>query len=130
MGKQFTLAKTERLKSRKLMDELFRSGKKFSLPPFRITYTYLPAANPGVQLGAGVSSKVFKKAPDRNRIKRLIREAWRLQKKELLLQVRQQKKQLPVFIIYAGNEIPEYTQVLSAVGKIIQKITTIVNTEK
>ena len=81
MPKQFTLGKGERLKSRKAIDELFKNGKRFTVSPFRVFYCITKEG--GLQFGAGVSTKNFKKAVDRNRIKRLIREAYRVQKNSL-----------------------------------------------
>lgn len=115
MAKQFTLGKTERLKSKKQTDQLFSEGKKFSVTPFRIFYIINSTETSSHQFGVGVSSKVFKRATDRNRVKRLVKEAWRLQK--LLLQAK-----LIVFFIYTGKELPEYKQVFDAVGKAIEKI--------
>lgn len=115
MAKQFTLGKTERLKSKKQTDQLFSEGKKFSVTPFRIFYIINSTETSSHQFGVGVSSKVFKRATDRNRVKRLVKEAWRLQK--LLLQAK-----LIVFFIYTGKELPEYKQVFDAVGKAIEKL--------
>lgn len=115
MAKQFTLGKTERLKSKKQTDQLFSEGKKFSVTPFRIFYIINSTETSSHQFGVGVSSKVFKRAKDRNRVKRLVKEAWRLQK--LLIQAK-----LIVFFIYTGKELPEYKQVFDAVGKAIEKL--------
>ena len=115
MAKQFTLGKNERLKSKKQTDQLFSEGKKFSLTPFRIFYTVNATESTSHQFGVGVSSKVFKRATDRNRVKRLVREAWRLQKH--LLQIK-----LVIFFIYTGKELPEYEEVYNKVGRAIDKL--------
>ncbi len=128
MSKQFTLGKEERVKSRKLIDELFSEGKKFSLAPFRIHYLYAdhsPGREAKLQLGAGVSKKIFKKAVDRNRVRRLTKEAWRLQKNPLQEKL-PVKKQLSVFLLYTGKQIESYQLVSEKVKKIIDKLTVIV----
>ncbi len=122
MPKQFTLGKKERLKSRKLTEQLFSEGKKFSVAPIRVLYLLQDAEEPLLQLGVSASSKVFKKAVDRNRIKRLLREAWRLQKNELWKELQLQKKRLFVFLIYTGRELPEYREILSKSTKVIEKL--------
>jgi ribonuclease P protein component len=91
--KQFTLGKEERLKSRKQIEQLFDKGKSFAITPFRVYFLINEMLNAqrsipiaigiNVQFGVGVSAKNFKKAVDRNRIKRLTRKAWRLQKNEI-----------------------------------------------
>ena len=111
MAKQFTLGKDERLKSRKQIEQLFTKGKKFSISSFQGSLSIqCKLTNPPLQFGAGVSNKNFKKAVDRNRIKRLIREAYRLQKNELQEKLKEQKRQLNVFFIYTGKELPVYNE--------------------
>ncbi len=107
MAKQFTLGKNERLKSRKLIEQLFKEGKSFNAFPFRVYYllqvvplTAMPKNS--LQFGAGASAKNFKKAVDRNRIKRLAREAYRLQKKIAGRSIENKyKKSFLVFYLYA-----------------------------
>ena len=125
MVKQFTLGKEERLKSRKQIEQLFSEGKKFTLAPFRIYYSFNKDKNIPLQFGAGVSSKIFKKAVDRNRVKRLIREAYRLQKIMLLEKLAEQNTQLNLFFIYTGKELPEYKEVYEKTRKVLDKLCVI-----
>jgi len=123
--KQFTLGKKERLKSRKLTEQLFSEGKRFTLTPFRIYYLFSEKQTVPVQFGTGVSNKIFKKAVDRNRVKRLIREAYRVQKIQLQQQLENQKLQLSIFFIYTTKELPEYKEVYHSTGKVLAKLCTI-----
>ena len=136
MGKQFTLGKNERLKSRKQIEHLFNKGKSFAANPFRIYYSLSKTLNTqssipmaigiNIQFGVGVSSKNFRKAVDRNRIKRLTREAWRLQNLELKQRLKIAKTQLVVFFIYTGKELPDFAilkgKVAVALKKLAEKI--------
>src|SRR5215204_2066910 len=127
MPKQFTLGKEERLKSRKQIEKLFAEGKSFVVNPFRIYFIVngqLSMVNDGsyLQFGMGVSNKNFKKAVDRNRIKRLTREAWRLQKNELQELVKTRSKQLSVFFIYTGKQLPDFTTVKDKVAVALKKL--------
>ncbi|HEU5168649.1 MAG TPA: ribonuclease P protein component [Chitinophagaceae bacterium] len=124
MSKQFTLGKEERLKSRKQIEKLFAEGKSFAVIPFRIYFLVhgLWTMNHGLQFGVGVSAKNFKRAVDRNRIKRLTREAWRLQKNELSEKVKTTQKQLNVFLIYTGKELPDFTTVRDKVTVVLKKL--------
>jgi ribonuclease P protein component len=100
LAKQFPLGKNERLKSRKQIEQLFREGKNFALSPFRIYYLISPLINSSpsnLQFGTSAPGKNFKRAVDRNRIKRLTREAYRLQKKQLQEALTQKKIRLNVF---------------------------------
>jgi len=123
VAKQFTLGKKERLKSRKLIGQLFEHGKKMVVAPYRILYLLSGSVeHPSLVFGTGVSVKNFKKAVDRNRVKRLTREAYRLQKKELEEKIKKSKSQLSVFFIYTGKELPEYDEVYKQTGTALKKL--------
>lgn len=124
MGKKFKLGKEERLKSRKLIDALFSKGKSFNLPPFRVLY--LPAEN-GLRSGVAVSSRNFKKAVDRNRIKRLVREAYRLQKNSLEEMLKAQQKGLILFFSYTSKEKPVVPAVFEGIQKCLSRLIKICN---
>jgi len=127
MVKKLTLGKEERLKSRKLIDKVFAEGRNFNAFPYRVYYLFTPGkVNAGskhlLQFGVGVSTRNFKHAVDRNRIKRVTREAYRLQK--MVLQELTRQKQLPaaVFLIYTGRELPQYAAVQEKIGVILNRL--------
>ena len=80
-----TLGKHEKLKSRKQIDGLFANAQAFTAFPVKVIFTITDSVADGapVQIGVTASARNFKHAADRNRIKRLLREAYRLQKQEL-----------------------------------------------
>ncbi|MES1219747.1 MAG: ribonuclease P protein component [Bacteroidota bacterium] len=133
MSKKNTLGKNERLKSRKRIEKLFREGKSFSIFPYKIFYTvdHLPLTTAHlllpVQAGFSASSKNFKRAVDRNRIKRLTRECYRLQKKYLYEVAVKNNVQLAVFFIYTAKELPEYKTVYEKMGVILQRLIKIID---
>ena len=103
----FTFRKDERLSYKRHIDELFQEGTSFNISPLRIIYmvnTSLPEA--GVKLMISVPKKKIKRAVDRNRIKRLIREAYRLNKHLLYTMLNNYSVNLYVGIIFTGNNIP------------------------
>ena len=105
----FTYNKHEKLKSRKLLQQLFATARSFSVFPVKVFYMPLDeAVEKTVQVGVGVSARNFRKAVDRNRIKRVLRECYRLNKTVLHEAVNDKKKPLAVFILYLGKELPEY----------------------
>jgi len=125
--KQFTLGKDERLKSRKQIEQLFDKGKSIAITPFRVYFLINKMLNAqrsmfNVQFGVGVSARNFKKAVDRNRIKRLTREAWRLQKNEMAKKAKEAQRQLNVFFIYTGKELPDFTTVKDKVAIALKKL--------
>jgi ribonuclease P protein component len=140
ISRQFTWKKEEKLKSRKRIERVFKEGKSFSLFPFRVFYLKAPmpgesrtaAADerpmPGqtpqapLQAGFGASSRNFKRAVDRNRIKRLSREAYRLQKQPLLDRLKHKGISLAVFFIYTGKELPDYRTVTEKIAIALQKL--------
>jgi ribonuclease P protein component len=81
----YTFRKEERLCSRKHLDLLFKNGSSFLLYPFRISYLFVDApANVQAQVVINVPKKRYKRAVDRNLLKRRIREAYRLNKQDKL----------------------------------------------
>ncbi|MBS1668921.1 MAG: ribonuclease P protein component [Bacteroidetes bacterium] len=136
--RQFTLGKQERLKSRKLIEQLFSKGKSFNAFPFRVIYLLEPelfiskkpkAQNDStrLQFGVGASSRNFKKAVDRNRIKRLAREAYRKQKNELETLLIERKIDLAVFFIYNGKDLPDQKTVNEKIALILQRLMQMVH---
>jgi len=78
---KFTLGKDERLKSKKLIGRLYTEGKTIKTFPLRMVYIQTEhTSDYPVQVGVSVPKRNFKKAVDRNRIKRLLRESYRKQK--------------------------------------------------
>lgn len=79
-NKDFTYSKSEKLKSRKTIDLLFSNGKSVSKFPLRLVYAPTEGAMEKVLFGVSVSKKYFKNASDRNYLKRVLRECYRLNK--------------------------------------------------
>lgn len=141
LAKQFTLRRNERLKSRKQIELLFKEGKTFSVLPFKVFYLLgpstdsrlrtpdLPTRQAGSRLlfGIGVGTRNFRKAPDRNRIKRLTREAYRLQKLQLQEKVNSGNKQLAFFMIYTGKELPDHLLVKEKTALILNRLIKVVD---
>jgi ribonuclease P protein component len=127
MVKKLTLGKEERLKSRKLIDQLFKEGRSFTIFPFRVYYLFPPAqahktVHQLLQFGVGVSTRNFKHAVDRNRVKRLVREAWRLQKMPFQELLHSKQLSIAVFVIYTGKELPAYAVVSEKIAVILKRL--------
>ena len=118
-----TYGREDRLKSRKRIDALFREGKRIHVSPLMIIYRF-HGDSPDPQLKAGVTvrAKQFRHAVDRNRIKRLLREAYRLQKQPLRDRVQQGPESLDLFILFTGKALPAYQDIYASTGEAIRKI--------
>ena len=99
-----TFRKSERLKSRKLIEELFDSGKWINNDPIRVVYKFtdLNSSIPA-QVGVSVPKSNMKRAVDRNRFKRRMRETYRKNKTELYDFLSVQEKQCALMFIYKGG---------------------------
>lgn len=74
----FKYPKHEKLKSRKLINQLFIEGKSVSKYPLRLVFVKTQEPEAAFQISVSVSKRYFKRAVDRNYYKRLLREAYRL----------------------------------------------------
>ena len=124
---RYTLGKEERLKSRKVIEYLFKKGKSFSIFPFRVVWQYQQDSSAILQAGFTASSKNFKKAVDRNRIRRLMKEAYRLQKNDLQQILQVNNKSIAIFIIYVGKELPLYQLISDKTNAVLQKLQKLTN---
>lgn len=121
---RFTFKKNERLCSRTIIQDLFTKGKSFVKYPFRVSYMPLEAeAEVPIQILISVSKKRFKRAYKRNRLKRLAREAYRLNKNSLYSQLKEGNVKLAVAFIYLPSEMLDYTAVEKGMKKALKKLT-------
>ena len=123
MAKTFTYNKKEKLKSRKQLDALFSKGRTFLLFPVKVFYM-LPETplDHTVKAGVGASSRQFKKAVQRNRIKRLLREAYRLNKQPLHQFLQTHNLQLVVFLLYVDKQMPQNNSIQVKMPVILERL--------
>jgi len=112
---------SERLKSRKLISEVFEEGSVVKSFPLRAHFTALPEKFiQKHQVGVSVSKRYFKKAVDRNKVKRLMREAYRTQK-QLLDEL---PKPFAIMIIYHSNEVLNFQTIEQKMKTLLSKLST------
>jgi len=115
-----TFPKKERLHSKKLIQELFDKGSYFYLYPFKVLYLPVTEGGP-IQVLFSVSKRKFKRAVDRNLIKRKIKEAYRLNK-HLLNSTPEEQPSLLIAYIYTGKEIPDYHFLEKRLSKSLRRL--------
>ncbi len=123
---QYTLCKEERLYAEKRIEALFAGGSSFIAYPLRVVYITrecnLEDELPTVSILTSVSKKRFKRAVKRNRVKRLIREAYRLNKIEFIEFAAQSGKSFDIAFLYLKSELPTYSEIEKAVLKTINTL--------
>lgn len=124
--------KEERLCSKKSLDLLFKNGSSFLLYPFRVTYHFVaePHRFPA-QIVINVAKKRYKHAVDRNLIKRRTREAYRLQKQELLYRFLVEKPELLLLSLqYVGKEKYEYAFFEKKLALALKKLNSLITPDE
>lgn len=111
--------KKEKLKSRKLIDRLFVEGKSVSKYPIKFIYLKIELPNDAViKAGVAVSKRNFKSAVKRNRIKRLLREAYRLNKSTLF---NNHEASFAFLFLYLGKEMPKFVDIERAMSGVLDQ---------
>ena len=124
-----TFSKDERLKSRKLIKNLFDCGKIIHHFPFKVLYhiTKNENFNFPAQIAISVSKKNFKRAVDRNYIKRKIKETYRQNKHLLYEELDKIDQKLYFFVIYTARQDIDYLTLDSEMKLLIQKLNDELN---
>jgi len=128
---RFTLSKSERLSSLKEIDQLFKEGKSVTQAPIRLIWMESDqpeSTAPIIRVMFSAPKKKFSRAVDRNRIKRLLRECYRLEKNELVEKINTHQG-YNIALVFTGNELPDFNTIQKALvntfERWIKKITKV-----
>lgn len=119
----YRFKKAERLSSKLLIEKLFENGRSFKLHPFRVTWLeHTLNTNLPVQIAFSVPKKNFKRAVDRNKLKRRSREAYRKSKQRLYEKLKEQKRSILVMLVYIANEMSDYAIIENKINAVINRL--------
>ena len=115
-------ATKEKVKSKKEIEALFSEGNSIAKYPVRLIYKKMTVEKEmDIRAAVSVSKRNFKKAVDRNRIKRLLRESYR---KNKYLVHNNTTHQFAFMFLYTGKKIPEYIMIESKIKQLLKKFIT------
>lgn len=135
MPSAFTYKKTDKLKSRKQTQHLFSTGQAINVFPIRLIYTIEPIPtttdNPSLtsllQAGVGAPSRTFRKAVQRNRVKRLLREGYRLEKPNFISQAALDNKRVNLFFLYTDALVLTQVEIQGKLKEALSILVTKLN---
>lgn len=116
-----TFSKNERLCSKILIDRLIETGKSFNHSPYRITWLPIAESSAPIKVVISVPKRSFKKAVDRNRLKRQTREIYRKQKQKVY-DVLAEKKIL-VMIVYTAKTKIEFKELEIKLKEALERLS-------
>jgi len=132
LTKTFTYKKKDKLKSHKQTQFLFAKGSAISVGPIRLLYTLETEdakefskgeLSKGVlQAGVGAPSRHFRKAVMRNKVKRLLREGYRMERPAFMNAINIQHKRLNLFFLYTETKVLTQQEVQEKIKAVLQKL--------
>lgn len=123
------MRKPERLNKKKIIEKMFAGGSRsFSIFPLRVVWLPVEELDVQASILISVSKRRFKRAVKRNRIKRQIRETYRLNKQILLAPLTEKNRRLAIAFIYLADELMNSAlveeKIKAALTRIVEKIST------
>lgn len=127
LSKKFTYQKKDKLKSRKQTQFLFSSGTAITMHPIRLIYTIEKEEpeiflNGVLQAGVGAPNRHFRKAVQRNKVKRLLREGYRLEKPDFMNAINLTNTRLNLFFLYVDANVQSQQQIQTTMKLLLLKL--------
>lgn len=121
-----TFRKHEKICNQNQIDKLFSTGKSLAYGLFRLIYIETEKhENLPIQVLVAVSKKNLRLAVSRNRMKRLIREAYRKGKYNLLINVEKEGKQYDIAFVFTGKQCVSQTDTCIAINALLDRLIQI-----
>ena len=119
----FSFGKKHKLCSRTTINEVFDSGEQLKFFPYVVRYKEASLSdNMPFQVVFSAPKRIFRKAHERNRVKRICREAFRLNKHELQEYLEDNNKQLALFVVYTSKKELEHNDLQKRTTKLFQQL--------
>lgn len=125
----YTYQKKDKLKSRKQTQYLFSKGQSINQFPIKLIYTieHHPEYS-GLKAGVGAPTRTFRKAVLRNRVKRLLREGYRLEKPAFLSGIQLEGKVINLFFLYTDAVVLDQRLIQEKIKQLLIKLSEKINT--
>jgi ribonuclease P protein component len=123
----FSFRKGERLSSSKAISSLFQSGRVVVSPPFRFIYIQTGPGEFPARMAVSVPKRLYRRAVDRNLLKRRIREAYRMRKPVFYDQLTMLGKGIEMVIQYQHGQKMDFKSIEEALHRGMEKVITQLN---
>lgn len=120
-----SFSKSERLTNSKPIEFLFNSGENINCFPFKVVFRFSENSDKYAscaQAAFVVPKRLFKKAVDRNNIKRKMKEAYRVSKQKLYKSLSDNNQKLEFVVIYIANENMDYKTVENKMQTLLEML--------
>ena len=119
----YSFSKEEKLCSQKIIGDIFLSGTSFLCYPLKVVWKYEDLHTPyPASVVFSVPKRLFKRAHDRNLLKRQLREIYRYRKQDLYQGLELNNRKIAMMIVYIAKDKLEFTQLEDAMTKVITKL--------
>lgn len=123
-----TFTKNERLSDKKLIEKLYAHGNSFAEYPFKVIWlTETTPINSHLQVLISVPKRIYKRAIDRNRIKRTVRESYRIRKEDLFLSLQKKNLRMIIMFIFTSKTMLSFHEVQNKIILILHRLNEKIN---
>ena len=122
----YTFGKSNRLKSKQQIDQLFVEGNSFIEFPFKVVWRWVEDTDSSVQIALSVPKKKLTKAVHRNQIKRLIRESYRQKNQRLKSKVSEKVKQLHIMFIFLDTQLWHFQELDNKISVTLERLQKVI----
>ena len=130
MSTHFSYQKKDKLKSRKQTQFLFAKGQSMNAFPIKLIYTIEALELGTLQAGVGAPSRTFRKAVARNRVKRLLREGYRLERPAFVesTNTAMDKLRVNLFFLYTDATVITQKEIQEKIKQLLGRLAEKINT--